>query len=292
MPKLFENGQVPGLYRRNFGSFRISTVHDGMLDTAFDHIIGLEHKKAETMHRAALLPTPPRLSTNCFVIERNDRIYLVDTGCGITVQNAGKQSAGLSALGIKPGDIDVVLMTHLHSDHLGGLVDSSGTCLFPNAEILVHEDELNFWTEEANFVNLGDDQKGAFVLAAPILNAYAKQIRAVGAGEVAPGISVVPTPGHTPGHTAWLLESDRKGLLIWGDVVHMPAIQFHHPEAAFVYDVDPEVAVTTRRKIFDMAAAEQLLVAGVHLDFPCFGRVETRSGGGFNYTSEVWTSDV
>ena len=127
-------------------------------------------------------------------------------------------------------------------------------------------------------------------IATAVLAAYADRLRPIASGEAAPGVSAIPTPGHTPGHTAWLIESQGERLLIWGDVVHLPAIQFSNPEASVVYDLDSEGAAATRRRVLDMVAADRLPVAGVHLDFPCFGRVEARPSGGFSYTAEIWSS--
>lgn len=282
--------QVAGVYRRNVGSLRIATVHDGMLDTAFDHVVGVDPAVLEAAHRAAFRSVPPRLSCNTFVIEGGNRLALVDAGCGATEHSAGKQLAGLGALGIDAHDVDAVLLTHLHRDHAAGLIDGDFRAVFPRAELVVSREELAFWQEETNVARLSPGQKQDFAIATHVLRQYADRLRPVEAGEVVAGISAVPLPGHTPGHTAWLLDSEGDRLLIWGDVVHLPALQFSHPEASVIYDLDSEMAAASRRHVLDMAAKERLPVAGVHLDFPCFGRVEARSKGGFAYVPEVWTS--
>ena len=286
--------QVPGLYRRNVGSFRVATVHDGMLDAAFEDIVGVAPQVWETVHRAAFRPVPPQLACNTFVIEGGGRLMLVDAGCGATTPGAGQQVAGLSALGIAPSDVDMVLMTHLHRDHAAGLVDPSGQAVFPRAELVVHRDDLDFWRDETTLGRLRNGQKQDFLIATAVLWAYADRTRSIGGGEVMPGISAIPTPGHTPGHTAWLLDSDGDRLLIWGDVVHLPLVQFAHPEAGVIYDFDGPAAAEARLRVLEMVAAERIPVAGVHLDFPCFGHVQARSdaGGGFDYTAETWTSTI
>lgn len=284
--------QIAGLFRRNVGSFRLATVHDGMLDTAFDHVLGVEPAAAEAAHRAARRSLPPQLSCNTFVIDSGRHIALVDAGCGATTRSAGKHLAGLVALGIQPEAVDTLLMTHLHRDHAAGLIDARGQAVFPRAELVVHNSELAFWGDEANMARLSDGQKQDFLIATAVLRTYASRLRPVGAGEVLPGISAVPTPGHTPGHTAWLLASGPDRLLIWGDVVHLPVIQFANPEASVVYDVDSRVAAATRARLLDMVAADGLPVAGVHLDFPCFGAVEARTDGGFSYVPQIWTSTL
>ena len=290
MAKSLQPDQVAGLYRRNVGRFKLATIHDGMLEAAFQDVVGIEPQAWEAAHRAAFRPMPPRLSCNTFVVEGAGRLILVDGGCGETTPGAGQQVAGLHTLGIKPTDVDMILMTHLHRDHAAGLIDKSGQALFPNAELLVHDDDLVFWRDESTLGRLRESQKQDFGIARAVLHAYSDRVRAIGSEEVVTGITAIPTPGHTPGHTAWFLDSDGQRLLIWGDVVHLPVIQFARPDASVVYDIDPQAAAATRQKVLDMAAAERLPVAGVHLDFPSFGQVEARPGGGFVYTAEIWSS--
>lgn len=294
MAKSLPPAQVPGLYRRNVGNLRVAALHDGMLDASFEDIVGVAPEVWEAAHRAAFRPVPPQLGCNTFAIEGGGRLLLVDAGCGATTPGAGQQVAALRALGIAPGDVDMVLMTHLHRDHAAGLVDATGQAIFPRAELVVHRDDLDFWRDETTHGRLRDGQKQDFLIATAVLSAYADRVRSVGGGEVVPGISATPTPGHTPGHTAWLLDSDGERLLIWGDIVHLPVIQFAHPEAGVVYDFDGPAAAAARLRVFEMVAAERIPVAGVHLDFPCFGHVEKSSAarGGFHYTSEIWTSTI
>ena len=279
------------MYRRNVGQVSVATVHDGMLSTAFADIVSADPAACEALHRAAHRPMPPELSTNTFVLEDADRLMLVDAGCGNTAPAAGYQRDGLAMLGIAPEDVDVILMTHLHRDHAAGLLDSANGAVFPRAELMVHADDLAFWRDPASRALLRDSQKCDHDIATEVLRAYGDRIRSVEAGPVLPGISAVPTPGHTPGHTAWLIESEGDRLLIWGDVVHLPAIQFAHPEASVVYDLDSPAAAIARRRVLDMVATDGIPVAGVHLDFPCFGHVERR-GSAFVYTPDIWTSTL
>ena len=291
-PHRLPSHQVAGLYRRDVGAMRVATIHDGMLATAFDDIVDADPARCEAMHRAAHRPMPPTLSCNAFVVETAGRLMLVDAGCGTTAPAAGHHGAGLAALGVAPDAVDAVLMTHLHRDHAAGLVDAAGRALFRNAELVVHADDLAFWQDGRSVARLRDSQKVDHAIAATVLAAYGDRLRPVRAGEVAPGITAVPTPGHTPGHTAWLLQSDGERLLIWGDVVHLPAIQFAEPRASVAYDLDSAAAAATRARVLDMVATERIPVAGVHLDFPCFGHVDARSDGGYAYVPGVWTSDL
>ena len=284
--------QVIGTYRRNVGAAKVATVHDCMLPTAFDDIVDADRVACEAAHRAAFRPMPPRLSCNTFVIELGGRLLLVDAGCGQTAPGGSKQRAGLASLGVSPDAVDVVLMTHLHRDHAAGLIDGAGQALFTKAELVVHEDELAFWQDDANRSRLRPSQRVDFDIAKRVLAAFAERLRPVAAGGGVPGVSAVPTPGHTPGHTAWLIDSGGEHLLIWGDVVHFPAIQFAHPGASVVYDLDSDTAASARRALLDRVAADRVAVAGVHLEFPCCGRVERAASGGFSYTAEVWESGL
>jgi glyoxylase-like metal-dependent hydrolase (beta-lactamase superfamily II) len=195
----------------------------------------------------------------------------------------------LAALGVKPADIDAILMTHLHADHDAGLIDKRGVAVFPRAELTVHEDELTFWRDERNIALLGEAQKGDFPLATNVMAAYADRIRPVQSGDIGYGISAFPTPGHTPGHTAWRISSGVEQLLIWGDLVHLPGVQFAIPEASVIYDVDPQAAAVARRRVLDMVSADRIPVAGIHLDFPGYGLVRAAANGGYGFTPELWT---
>lgn len=284
------SGQVPGTYRRNVGDVPVATVNDGMIATAFTDIVGADPAACEAVHRSAFRSVPPWLTVNTYLIETAGRLLLVDAGHAGMSPEAGRLLPNMAMLGVRPHDIDAVLMTHLHADHAAGLVSKDGAAVFPRAELVVHEDELAFWRDDATPARLSDGQKVDAPLARTVLAAYADRLRPVRAGEVLPAISAVPTPGHTPGHTAWRIASGRDQLLIWGDVVHLPGIQFAIPDASVVYDLDSRAAAAARRRVLDMVAVDRIPVAGVHLDFPGYGRVTAAASGGYSYAAEVWTT--
>jgi glyoxylase-like metal-dependent hydrolase (beta-lactamase superfamily II) len=204
----------------------------------------------------------------------------------------GRLAGNLAAVGVKPEDIDTILVTHLHPDHVGGLVDGSGQAVFPKAELVVHAADATHWSDETVLANAPDGQEKQFVLLSrATLAAYRDCTRTITGGEPFPGITAVPAPGHTSGHTGWLIASAGDALLIWGDIVHLPGVQFAHPEAGMAFDVDGAQAIATRRRIMDMAATDRLRVAGMHLDFPSFGHV-VRAGGAYAFVPEVWAASV
>jgi glyoxylase-like metal-dependent hydrolase (beta-lactamase superfamily II) len=202
-------------------------------------------------------------------------------------------AGNLARVGVDPGDIDTILMTHLHPDHVGGLMDSAERAIFRNAELIFHTHEQAYWSDPRVLANAAEGQPKQWVqLTLATLAAYRGRTRLITAGEVLPGISAVPEPGHTPGHTGWLINSGDETLLIWGDIVHLHGVQFAHPEAGMsTVDVDSAQAIVTRRRIIDMAATERLRIAGMHLDFPSFGHV-ARDGEHFAFVPEPWRSFV
>ena len=198
----------------------------------------------------------------------------------------GKLPDSLRAAGVAPERIDTILLTHLHPDHSNGLVDDDGRAVFPNAQLVLHEAEAAFWLDRdeasgARRAHPPQHRQGG-VTTAP----YRARMRTVRDGEALPGVSAVLLAGHTPGHTGWLIQSRGERLLIWGDLVHLASIQIPRPDAALVFDVDPQAACATRRRMFDRAAADKLKVAGAHLDFPGFGAI-VRKGTGFAFEPDA-----
>jgi glyoxylase-like metal-dependent hydrolase (beta-lactamase superfamily II) len=285
--------QHPGLHHKRIGDVIVTAMNDGMFEGAFAMLSNLPAAEAEALHQAAFRAIPPRLAINCFLIHTADRLVLVDSGFGGAIGPlAGHLTDDLVNLGVAPSDIDTVLCTHLHPDHVGGLVNSSGGAVFPNAELVVHADDHRYWADDATLAHATNDQDRGFVqLARDTIAAYADRTRLLTAGEALPGISIVPEPGHTPGHSGWLVASGGESLLIWGDIVHMPGVQFARPEAGMGFDVDGPAAIETRKRIMDMAATDRLMVAGMHLDFPCFGHV-ARATAGYAFVPDVWTPTV
>lgn len=284
--------QAVGVHHLAVGDIAVTALNDGQFEGAFDWLVGVEAAEATKLHQASFRALPPRVTVNAFLVHLPDRLVLVDAGCGgVMGPDMGRLAANLTAIGVAPGDVDTVLATHLHPDHVGGLVDGEGRAVFPNAELVVHEAEPRFWGDDATLAGATEANREFVMLARATMAAYGNRMRQVAGGEVLPGVTAVPEPGHTPGHTGWLVASGGDSLLIWGDIVHLPGVQFARPEAGVAFDVDGAQAIATRQRIMDMVATDRLRVAGMHLDFPAFGHV-ARAGQGYAFVPEVWRPGV
>ena len=270
---------LPGM---RVGDVEVQGLSDGILKTSLDLVIGMERAQAEqlvggTDQGSLYIPV------NNFLIRRGDNIILIDAGAGNTMQpTLGKLPDNLRAAGIAPAAVTHIVMTHLHPDHANGLVDDAGAPHYPNARIVVHETEADFWMQPAA-ANDPDRIKGNRARTALNLKPYLDRIRRVRGSEEYLGFVPVLAPGHTPGHTCWLLAaSGGGGFMAFGDVVHLSAIQISHPDAALTYDLDKDQAIRSRKRILDMAATERFAIAGAHVNAPGFGHV-VRKGASFAF---------
>lgn len=285
--------QNPGIHSITVGDVTVTALNDGQFQAGYGIINGVDEATAHAAETAGFRFTPPKITINSFALTIGTKTVLIDTGCGTAFGPAmGRSRANLATLGIDAASIETIIITHAHVDHVSGLIDPEGRAVFANAEIVMHQAEPEFWLNEATAAAAPDAAKDAFKTAQGALARYKGRIRTVTGGQEAiPGITCQPLPGHTPGHSGWLLASGADSLLIWGDVVHLPGIQFRHPEAGLAFDTDSDLARVSRRKALEMAAAERLLVAGMHLDFPTFGYVEA-AGTGFRFVAKVWAPDA
>jgi glyoxylase-like metal-dependent hydrolase (beta-lactamase superfamily II) len=281
-----------GIHSIRIGTATVTALNDGQFQASTAIVNGVTEEAAAAAESGAFRVLPPRITISSFLLELDGRKMLIDTGCGSAFGPAmGRARAKLDTLGIKPADISSVIVTHAHVDHISGLVDPAGQPWYPNAEIVINGQETAFWLDNAKAAAAPDAAKDAFATAQGALRPYAARTRTVSDGqEGIPGLICQHLPGHTPGHSGWLLSSGGETLLIWGDVVHLPGIQFALPEAGLAFDTDSDQARLSRRRAMDMAATDRLLVAGMHLEFPTFGHV-VKSGAGYAFVPVVWRPD-
>lgn len=280
-------GHAQGLtiaQRHAVGSLTVTAISDGFLPIAHEVLQGIEKTDFDDALAAARLSGPAHpTGVNAFLIEDGTRTVLIDAGTGTAFgPTLGHLGEHLQAIGADPASIDHIVATHLHPDHIGGaFVD--GTNPFPQAELVVSDADLNFWTSEDIKAQAPDEAKGFFDLAMGAVASFGDRLRPVsGEAAIAPGLTAVPLPGHTPGHMGVMIESDGDRLLIWGDIIHVGAVQFARPEVTIAFDTDQELAAATRKTTLEMAVADDLKIAGAHIGFPGIGYV-TKSGTGYGW---------
>lgn len=265
------------------GGVRIVALADGHVDIDLGRFPTIDPAAAADLARAGGIALDDlAVSVNAFLIETADRLYLVDAGNGqIRGPGLGHLPTALANAGHRPEEVGGVLMTHMHGDHVCGLY-AGARAVFPNASLVVAAAEHRFWNDEAGLDEL---QRGQLEFARAGFTAYADRTSLMNPGdEVAPGIEMVALPGHTPGHVGYLVRA--AGVLIWGDILHVPALQLPRLEWYFRFDADPATAIATRRQILDRVADQGLIVAGAHLPFPGLARI-TREGDRFRYVPVV-----
>ena len=281
--------QIFPVYHRRIGDIVLTAISDGVLERTHEMMLNVGEEEGRARLGAAFRRAFV-LSVNAFLIHSGERLALVETGSGNYLgPTAGHLMANLAAAGVAPGDIDTILLTHMHPDHSAGLTDlATGKANYANAELAVHENEPRHWFDDGAMARGTEREKRLMFQQAREQTApYLKRMRTFAKGEVFPGVTALPIPGHTPGHTGYLVESGGERVLIWGDVVHMPEVQVPRPEVSMVVDTDPAGAAASRRRIFDMAASERLLVTGMHLHFPGFSHV-AREGDTYRLVPEPW----
>ncbi|MDB5537733.1 MAG: fold metallo-hydrolase, partial [Devosia sp.] len=268
---------APGYYRIMIGAYEVTALSDGTVDLPVDQLLTNITPEAVKAELAASFETAPlETSDNAFLINTGDKLILVDTGAGsLFGPTLGKLLANLEASGYRPDQIDEVLVTHMHPDHIGGLM-AGGKAVFPNAIVHAAKADADYWLSQANLDAAPDAQKGFFQGAIASVQPYVdtRRLETFDAPtEFAPGVHSVALPGHTAGHSGFLVESEGQSLLIWGDVVHVEAIQFAHPGVTIAFDSDASQAASERSKEFVDVAAHGSLIAGAHLPFPGLGHV-------------------
>ncbi|KRA55738.1 MBL fold metallo-hydrolase [Devosia sp. Root635] len=285
--------QIPGIYRRRIGDIVVTAVSDGVVHAQYAMMREIEPDAAEALLKAAYRPAPPHISVNCFVIHSAGRVAIIDTGCGTQMTDLqGKLFGNLKRAGVDIADIDTVMLTHMHPDHSNGLTADDGTANFPNAELVVSEVDVKHWHDDGAMSIAVPRHQDRFFMGARFQIVPYMNRRRDSVGEVFPGVTAVPLPGHTPGHTGYLIQSGNEQLFVWGDIFHIPDVQVPRPDVHVEPDSDPRQAVATRLRAFDMASTDQLLVAGMHMHFPGFLHMTGNAHKGYDVHSEMWVQSL
>ncbi len=270
---------------QQIGELSITAISDGYLSASLDLLSNIDPMEASRLQQDAGVSDPSAIHINCYLVRGRGRTILIDAGAGGFKQWGGKLKANLALAGVQPADIDTILLTHAHPDHVGGLLDSSGEAAFPDAELVIHQREVSFWEDDSNLSRVSERARGNFLLARKAFDQYREKTRTFTDSEVLPGISAMSLPGHTAGHSGYRIESDDRSLLVWGDIVHFPQIQIARPDVSIAFDQDPLLSAETRSKLLDVVSSDKLLIAGMHLGELGFAQVE-RAGNTYRISYE------
>jgi glyoxylase-like metal-dependent hydrolase (beta-lactamase superfamily II) len=268
--------QAPGFYRLMLGDIEITALSDGTNKlSALRLLHGNAARIAQSLQRA-FLTDPVETSHNGYLINTGTKLVLIDPGAGTMLgPTTGDLVHNLRAAGYRPEQVDEIYITHLHTDHVGGLV-AGGARTFPNAPLRMDKHESEYWLSEANMRVAPEASKRFFQAAMAAVNPYVQAGRLKvfnGETELIPGVRARPAYGHTPGHTMFVVESKNEKLVLWGDVVHVAAVQCDDPSVTIGYDVDSTMAAREHDLAFADAAKNGYLVGGAHIAFPGLGHV-------------------
>ncbi|WP_431222972.1 MBL fold metallo-hydrolase [Serratia sp. L9] len=276
--------QVPGYYRMMLGNLEVTALYDGYVNLDTKLFKGISEPDMQKLLARMFTDSKTGIQTavNAFLINTGTHLVLVDAG---TAQcfgpTLGAIKNNLRAAGYQPEQVDTILLTHLHPDHACGITDQ-GKAAFPNATVYAAKADGDYWLNKETALKAPKDAQPMFKMAQDAVEPYAKQgrLKLYSPGEqLLPGLEVIATPGHTPGHTSYLFSSAGQKLLVWGDLVHSHSLQFAKPEVAVEFDSDSKQAIATRQKVFADAAENKLWIGGAHLPFPGLGHVRTEGKG-------------
>ncbi len=294
--------QAPAFYRYKVGDYECTSINDGARTFPMPDKFVVNVAKDEALAAADAAYMPKGMVTIPFnpqLINTGKKLILIDTGNGIANFEPSKGAVGrtlqnLTAAGVDPKNIDVVLLSHLHPDHTNGIRNADGSMAFPNAEIMVPSVDWAFWTSEENTSKAQSNgmMKNYFAnVKKTFAGIESKVTRYEWGKEVAPGITSISTPGHTPGHTSFAVASGNAKILIQSDVSNIPELFLRNPDWHAAFDVDGDLAQQTRHKFYDMAAAEKMTVVGFHFTFPSIGHVE-KDGTKYRLIPSAWNPTI
>ena len=284
---------APGYYRMMLGDFEVTALSDGTVSLPVNKLLSnTTPAKVNVALAQSALRSPLETSVNGYLINTGEKLILIDTGAAsLFGPTLGKLVANLKASGYQPEQVDEIYITHMHPDHVGGLM-AGDTPAFPNATVRADKRDADFWLSQANLDKAPADSKGFFQGAMASLNPYVKAGKFKsfeGSTNLVTGIRAMEAPGHTPGHSVYQVESGGQKLMLWGDLMHVAAVQFEHPEVTISFDTDAKSAARQRQQAFADAAKSGYLVAGAHLSFPGIGHIR-KQGKAYAFTPVNYTA--
>jgi glyoxylase-like metal-dependent hydrolase (beta-lactamase superfamily II) len=281
--------QSPYFHRMKLGDAEVTVVSDGPLPLGHPKgtFVGASDEEIKKMLTDNFLsPDNIVLEQNSPIVNFGDQVVLFDTGMGTSKMfgaTTGRQQKSMAEAGVKPEDIDAVVFTHAHIDHIGGVVDANGKVLFPNAQFYIAQSDFDYWTDEGK---LGGQMKDFVVHARNnLLPVRDKLVFFKDGQEILPGVQALAAPGHTVGHHIFMISSGGKSFAFLGDLTHHQILLMEKPRMEFSYDTDPKQAAESRVRMLDMLAANKIAVMSYHYPWPGHGHV-VKTGDGFHYIPE------
>jgi glyoxylase-like metal-dependent hydrolase (beta-lactamase superfamily II) len=276
---------TPGWYRMRLGTFEITALSDGTLELPVDKLFTkVNPTRIRSLLSRAYLSNQVTLTVNAFLVNTGTRLVLIDTGTGTSQMFGSKLGSLLSNLrasGYSPEQVDEIYVTHMHTDHIGGLM-RDGKPAFTNATVRAAAREADFYLSQSKMDAAPADEKEDFESAMTIFKPYiaADKFKPFdGETQLIPGVRAIPTPGHTPGHTIYAIESRGEKLVVWGDLMHVAAIQLPQPSATIQFDWNTKQSAQQRRMVFADVAKNGDFVAAAHVAFPGIGKLRAEGDG-------------
>lgn len=275
--------QAPGYYRMMLGDFEVTALLDGVLDLQPQQLLtNTTKKEVSSLLARSFQGDAVTTSVNGYLINTGSQLVLVDTGAAeLFGPGLNQLHTNLKAAGYQPDQVDAVVITHMHGDHVGGLIQD-GKMAFPNATVYAGKEDADFWLSIENTEKAPKEMKGFFLGAQTSLNPYVNAGKFkgfTGDAQIVPGIKAIAAHGHTPGHAVYSVESKGQKLVLWGDLMHVAAVQFPKPSVTIQFDTDSKAAFAQRKKVFADAAKGGYWVAGAHLPFPGIGHLRADGKG-------------
>ncbi|MBX9911864.1 MAG: MBL fold metallo-hydrolase [Beijerinckiaceae bacterium] len=287
--------QAPGFYRYKVGDITVTAINDGFAMRPVEGFIrNADIADVKKALESAFLPTTSFQNTfTTLVVQTGGKLVLLDTGLGDNgPPTTGTWMSNFKAAGFDPANVDQIVISHFHGDHIGGIRLKSGSSPFTKAEISVPAPEWDFWMSDERMNAAPEMAKPNFMNVRRVFGPVVQQVKRFAPGaEVAPGITSVAAHGHSPGHTTFVIASGTARMMFVADITSHPALFVRNPDWSAVFDQDPDMARATRRRILDMVASDKLQVAFYHAPFPATGYV-SKSGTGFEFVPVQWSAAV
>lgn len=272
--------QEKNVFTFNVGNVEVQLLSEGQQPGNTGILIGATPEQ----HQKSMPEGGFTTAMNAFLIRTEGKNILIDTGVGRNLFD------NLKSLNVNAEQIDAVLITHAHGDHIGGLLQN-GQASFPNATLYLSQPEYDFWTSDEMMNQAEENRRAGFLALRSVVEVYKERLHLFTPDELDanatmlfPEIQGIATYGHTPGHTVFMVGSDKEKLLIWGDLTHVLPVQMRYPHLAVTYDVDTEQAVASRLKILEYVSKNHIPIAGMHIAYPAIGNIKENADGGYEFT--------